>query len=271
MASLTEGISYAAARLPATFQVFSYALNELKRLSPLTPVSCLDVGCGPGGSYWALKETYPSMAHTVLVEPNRFMYDILKILIPETDSVEMAKADAHSFTPSRPFDLISFSYALGEMKDQTAILEKYWKATTQTLLITEPGTPAGFATILKARSFLKERGAFFIAPCGHEGECPLALYPKDWCHFSVRVGRTAAHRQIKKGNLGYEDEKFSYLIATKAPAPFTGSRILKKPLKGTGHVHLDLCTPEGIEKKIISKSAKDLYKKIKTKDWGDIL
>lgn len=199
------------------------------------------------------------------------MYELLKILTPEEPTLTLIKADAQTFSPPHPFDLISFSYSLGEMKDPTAILKKYWTATKDALIITEPGTPAGFSTILKARTFLQDQGAFFIAPCGHNGPCPLSEAPKDWCHFSVRVERTSAHQKIKKGNLQYEDEKFSYLIATKTPPLSLGSRILKKPLKGTGHIRFDLCTPQGVEKKIISKSDGEIYKKAKSKEWGDTL
>lgn len=263
-------MSYALARLPATFQVFEHVLKELKFLYDFAPLSYLDVGCGPGASYWAIKTAYPNLNTVSLLENNAFMYDLLKKLISEDPYVTALKQDAQSFMPL-PFDFVSFSYSLGEMKDKKTLLKKYWEATKQVLILIEPGTPEGFSTILQARSFLKELGAFFIAPCGHNGPCPLASHTKDWCHFSVRVERTLVHQHIKKGNLNYEDEKFSYLIACRTSFPSLGNRILKKPLRGTGHIRLDLCTSTGIEKKTVSKSEGEVYKKAKNKEWGDVL
>jgi len=76
------------------------------------------------------------------------------------------------------------------------------------------------------------------------------------------------HRQLKSGALGYEDEKFSYLIASKLAYSPSGKRVLRTPIKRKGHHILELCTPIGIEKKIISKKEKDLYRKVK---WGDLI
>ena len=38
----------------------------------------------------------------------------------------------------------------------------------------------------------------------------------DWCHFAARLDRSRAHRQSKHAALGWEDEKFAYVIATPA-------------------------------------------------------
>ena len=257
-------------RVPATFQVFVYALDELKRLAPLSPSSCLDIGSGPGASYWAIKEAYPQISSVALLENNRYMQEVLSLLLADEPSVSFIKKAANQFNPDQSYDFISFSYSLGEMEKLEDILGKYWFHTNKALIITEPGTPAGFQTILKARDFLRAQGAFFVAPCGHKSPCPLANQDKDWCHFSVRIERTNSHRVLKKGSLNYEDEKFSYLIATKEEFIAPGARILKRPLKGKGHVRLDLCTPDGIEKKTFSKSNSADYKELKNKDWGDL-
>ncbi|MDC0349255.1 small ribosomal subunit Rsm22 family protein, partial [Alphaproteobacteria bacterium] len=148
---------------------------------------------------------------------------------------------------------------------------KYWSHTNHSLIITEPGTPEGFQTILKARSLLSELGAFFVAPCGHNAPCPLEKEEKDWCHFSQRFERESFHKVIKKGHLNYEDEKFSYLIATKDPFTVEGRRILKKPQKDKGYIKFDLCTSGKIDKRVCSKSKNKDYKDLKRKKWGEIL
>ena len=77
------------------------------------------------------------------------------------------------------------------------------------------------------------------------------------------------HQLLKQGNMGHETEKFCYLIALKqSPAP-AAKRLLKPPLKRTGHVHLELCTSKGVEKIIVSKREKDQYKKARKLYWGD--
>ena len=97
----------------------------------------------------------------------------------------------------------------------------------------------------------------------------------DWCHFSQRVERTSQHRQLKGGTLGYEDEKFSYLIAAKPIAGKTdvasaAARIVRHPGKHSGHVKLSLCTPQGqIENRTVARSNKAAYKSARKAEWGD--
>jgi ribosomal protein RSM22 (predicted rRNA methylase) len=93
----------------------------------------------------------------------------------------------------------------------------------------------------------------------------------DWCHFSQRVERTSQHRQLKGGALGYEDEKFSYVIARKDSVKPAGARIVRHPGKHSGHVQLTLCTPEGrIENQTITRSSKAAYKLARKAEWGDL-
>ena len=63
---------------------------------------------------------------------------------------------------------------------------------------------------------LAAAGAHVIAPCPHAADCPLAA--ADWCHFAQRIERTKIHRSVKGAELGYEDEKFSYIAVARHPA-----------------------------------------------------
>ena len=127
----------------------------------------------------------------------------------------------------------------------------------------------GFALIQKAREHLISLGASLIAPCPHSLACPIKK--TDWCHFSVRIERNRLHRYLKDGSLGYEDEKYSYLVVSRVAVSFPKeARILRHPQKNSGHVRLTLCDTDGNEKeKVITKSNKECYKRARHVDWGD--
>jgi ribosomal protein RSM22 (predicted rRNA methylase) len=168
-------------------------------------------------------------------------------------------------------DLVVISYTLGELPQAAAeaVLNKAWKCAGKFLVLIEPGTRRGFAAIDAARSSLIANQAAILAPCPHHFACPMAA-ARDWCHFSQRVERTWQHRQLKGGALGYEDEKFSYLVAAKNHSPSSEARIVRHPGKHSGHVQLVLCTPEGkIENRTITRSSKEAYKRARKAEWGE--
>jgi ribosomal protein RSM22 (predicted rRNA methylase) len=75
---------------------------------------------------------------------------------------------------------------------------------------------------------------------------------------------------LKQAELGYEDEKFSYVIATRLALPAAQARIVRHPRKHSGHVQLELCTSGGnIEKTTVTKSKKEAYKRARQADWGE--
>lgn len=91
-----------------------------------------------------------------------------------------------------------------------------------------------------------------------------------WCHFSVRLSRTRLHRQLKGADLGYEDEKFMYLVAGRQPARIIDARIVGYPRIGKV-IQLPLCKADGhLENAQISKRDAR-YKIAKKAKWGDAL
>ncbi len=96
-----------------------------------------------------------------------------------------------------------------------------------------------------------------------------------WCHEAVRLPRTALHRRLKGGQLGYEDEKLSYLAVTfdpLLPKVVPPCRIVHAPRNRHGHTHLVLCTFRGcLEPTIISRKYKELYRMAREAEWGDSL
>jgi ribosomal protein RSM22 (predicted rRNA methylase) len=135
----------------------------------------------------------------------------------------------------------------------------------------EPGTPRGFETIIAARDTLIAAGANIVAPCTHAGRCPLA--GKDWCHFDTRLERTRVHQQVKSGSLPYEIEKYSYLIASRqrGAAACDAARVIRRPLKKSGHVILDLCTSlADAQRVVVSRRDRKSYRQARAAKWGDL-
>ncbi|XP_047325172.1 probable S-adenosyl-L-methionine-dependent RNA methyltransferase RSM22, mitochondrial [Impatiens glandulifera] len=86
---------------------------------------------------------------------------------------------------------------------------------------------------LKSLIVPRKNGAFIVAPCGHDGQCPLQKSGK-YCHFVQRLQRTTSQRAYKRSKgvplRGFEDEKFSFVVfrrgqrPTKDPWPLDGMK-----------------------------------------------
>ncbi len=252
-------LAYLGARMPATFAAVHQVLQKLSLKGHL-----LDLGAGPGTASWAGLTLFPELEKITLLEKN-----------PEAIALGKKLAQAHPILRNATWiqenldraipeaDSAILSYVVGELEDYTKVIEHCWRAVS-TLIIVEPGTPKAFERMKKIREQLIALKAYIIAPCPHLFHCP-----NPWCHFSTRVERSRLHRLLKGGSLGFEDEKFCYLIASKSPsAPFS-ARVIRQPLKCTGHVRLSLCTKEGmLVEKTISKKEKNSYRLARNSEWG---
>jgi ribosomal protein RSM22 (predicted rRNA methylase) len=166
-------------------------------------------------------------------------------------------------------DLVIASYVIGEMDaaEQRALAELMWSKARDTLLLIEPGTPAGYARIIALREQLIALGAHVAAPCPHDGKCPLSA--PDWCHFAQRLPRSQAHRQIKGADVPFEDEKFSYVALTREPVTPRPSRVLAEPILNKVEISAKLCTPDGVTMVRVPRRDKDAYARARRWRWGD--
>lgn len=269
-----QRLSYLISRLPATYAALKIAFNAIQERGNLPIKSILDLGAGPGTGMWAACDNFQDIERITLFEKDSAMIALGKrlALFSENQCLQSAhwqESDLETLTTLPPHDLILLSYSVGELHPEKiqSLVKLCWESTKQLLLIVEPGTPAGFERIRFIRSQLIEMGAHLIAPCPHHLACPMS--GGDWCHFAARVERTSLHRRLKGGDLGYEDEKFSYIAATKTPFELPHSRILREPMRHSGHVVLKLCTSQGVQNPTISKKMGDAYKKARKADWGD--
>jgi ribosomal protein RSM22 (predicted rRNA methylase) len=269
-----DALAYALVRMPATYAAVTASLNALREITPhFAPASLLDVGAGPGTATWAAAEAFPSLESFTLLDANSVLralaLDIgrgsvrLRDMAYQRGDARAALADAEAA------DLVVASYMIAEVSDaeQSALTELMWTKTRDTLLIVEPGTPAGYARILAVRRQLIASGAHVAAPCPHDGECPLAA--PDWCHFTQRLPRSRAHKQIKSAELPYEDEKFAYVALTRAPVARHPARVLAQPDVNKVEVTAKLCTAEGLVIARIPRRAKGDYSAARRWRWGD--
>lgn len=149
----------------------------------------------------------------------------------------------------RQHDLVIASYVLGEiasLKDRFTIVRQLWDLTRDVLVLVEPGTPHGANIISQVRSHIlwmekrkcrkleaaskvaskdlitEKIGAHVVAPCPHDGACPLDNTEK-YCHFVQRLERTTSQRAYKRSKgvplRGFEDEKFCYVAFRRGPRP----------------------------------------------------
>ena len=262
-------LAYLVTRLPATYAAIFEVLHKLHKVAPeLRPRTVLDVGAGPGTATMAAHEFFGPIPATLVEKDPQFIQLGKELLAGDTRWIEQSFTDVSIDTQH---DLVIMSYSLGEASHDAVnkVIDRLLQVTCGACVIIEPGTPRGYETIMKVRNRFIEKGAHLLAPCPHAKACPIN--PGDWCHFSTRLARSRLHRFVKGVSLGFEDEKFSYIIASPTERTLIdGDRIIRAPEKRGNHILLTLCTNEGtFEKRTISKSDKELFSAAKRADWGD--
>jgi ribosomal protein RSM22 (predicted rRNA methylase) len=249
--------AYLATRMPATFAAAFKILAELQAL-PVT--SILDVGAGTGAAALAARALFPEAAIT-LIERDPSLAEVALEFVPDAKVIH---ADLDLMNALPPHDLVIAGWSAGELAKPIAT--RLWEAARVALVVAEPGTPRGAATIRGIREELLGAGAHMYAPCPAEMACPMTA--PDWCHFAARVERSSLHRRLKEGTLGYEDEKFSYVALVRDAAGMGDSRILRHPQHHPGLIELDLCTTRGLERRRVTKRDRDAFRAARKAEWG---
>ncbi len=164
--------AYLTTRLPATFAAISAALAAVAEARPdFAPRSALDAGAGPGTATWAAAQrgTASRMRHWWKRAPPSVLWDErLGLTLPRVTWRRLPGLDA-ALADLSPSDLVLLAYVLDELPEaaREPLIKQLWTLTTDTLLIVEPGTPAGWKRILHARDILIQAGAYILAPCPH--------------------------------------------------------------------------------------------------------
>ncbi|CAA7031947.1 unnamed protein product [Microthlaspi erraticum] len=257
-----ETAAYVASRMPAVFSVCYRVLTEIRRRLPdFEPKRVLDFGAGTGSGFWAVKEVWPNSAEKInIVEPSQSMQRAGRNLIQGlkdlplihgyTSLIALSK-EINKRKQERKHDLVIASYVLGEipsLKDRISVVRQLWDLTDDLLVLVEPGTPHGANIISQMRShilWMEKRklrklekkmkndetvkdvldlklGAHIVAPCPHDGKCPLENTAK-YCHFVQRLQRTSSQRSYKRTKgvplRGFEDEKFCFVAFRRGQRP----------------------------------------------------
>ncbi len=275
--------AYAAFRMPATFAAVRAALRAAPGLRPAT---LLDVGGGTGAAVWAAAAVFPSLRTAQVLDGSTAALGLGRTLAAgAADPVLAGTTWTHARWPTdRPAagrapdpggalpaaDLVTMAYFVGELAagEQVAVVAAA-ADRAPAVAVVEPGTPAGFRDLLRARDTLIEAGLRVVAPCPHDLACPWAAGP-DWCHFAARLPRSVRHRQVKGGTLGWEDEKFGYVVAVRGGGGRAPGRVVRHPYQRKGLVELTVCAARpGIERVIVSKRRGRDYKAARDAGWGD--
>eukprot|EP01037_Dinobryon_pediforme_P013246 gene13246-13354_t len=120
--------AYVSARMPATYAAMDMCFQMIKNVFP---TSILDLGAGPGTATLAALNLWPKLKIAILVEHHAAMSRF-----------------------SKEYDLVTLGYVLGELnqEQQLAALKKAWDATKEFLVITMPGTPHDYQTLMRVKN-----------------------------------------------------------------------------------------------------------------------
>jgi len=266
-----DAIAYSLSRMPATYAAVSRVLAEVVERAPdFAPNTLLDAGAGPGTAAWAAGDSFDGLAAT-LFDHNAEFIELARTIAGELAAdANVLHHDLMRFDLNRSFDLVTCAYALTELSDAAALdaAQRLWTHTTGVLVIVEPGRPREYQRLMDIRARLIEQGGTILAPCPHDAPCPLVA--PDWCHFSVRLGRSREHMRMKGGTLGYEDEKYSYLVVARPGiGTRTPARVIRPPEENKFSVSLPLCAPLGVELRVVPSRDKPAFKSAKKLGWGD--
>jgi ribosomal protein RSM22 (predicted rRNA methylase) len=274
--SEADALAYALARMPATYAAVAASLSAFAEIAPdFAPETLLDVGAGPGTASWAAAEAFSSLQDFTLLDANatlsRLALELARNSTRLSDCRYLPGDAATNLAEASQADLVVASYVIGELSesDQRKLAETMWAKARHALVVIEPGTPAGTARILALRQQLIGLGAFVAAPCPHDKPCPLIA--PDWCHFSQRLPRSQAHRQIKGAEVPFEDERFIYVALTRTPPATRAARVLAPPDVGKAEITAKLCTEVGVELAKVPRRDKAGYASARRWRWGDAI
>lgn len=278
-----RALGYLAGRFPATYAAAQAALRQVPLEALAGANSVLDLGAGPGTATWALLERWPAIRQASFLESDPDMLEHARALGTAFEGLQVSLKSGDlraQLQASQPHDVVVLAYVLSELaeRDQEALLESVWAKAARGLFLLEPGTPETSRRVQAARRQLVALGGHLAAPCPQSGACPLLTAPKNakglvpWCHFSVRLERRGLHKMVKGGDLGYEDEKYSWLYVSRGPASPPPYRLHSDPHRRNRNLTLDVCDKDGRRQDLFfdrRKTPANVRQAARRLRWGD--
>lgn len=293
-----HAVGYLYKRMPNTYASAYRILHEIKhRLPDLDPKTCLDYGAGTGACSWAATELFPDLS-SFAIEPSKEMRTLGKKVSAKMPKISWG--DSMASLPSIAetegiYDIVICGYVLSEVENpvtRNLIVDALWQRTRKVMIFIEPGTPKGSRLIYSIREWvlktMTRAESNIVAPCPHEGECPLASHKNSWCHFSQFTCKYPKDVITRvKGEKNFENEKFSYIVVKRGIVPryyskdqelnlaeksFLWPRLVRPTIRRQGHIVYDVCRKDKLERLVLSKSAveKDVYRFLRKAHWGDL-
>lgn len=121
---------------------------------------------------------------------SRSIFDSGKSIWPHA-SISYTYADASSFQPARPADMIISSFAVNEWMEHREVSELYaWTDRMMAslvpgglLIVLEPSLRFVVERIERLRDYVAQAGRYqIVAPCPHHAPCPMLAEKRGWCH-----------------------------------------------------------------------------------------
>lgn len=240
-----EADAYLAGMMPQVYaSVYPVLLELRKRLGrDWRPRKVLDCGVGPGTAGLAFNHVFgdenphrpdkvPEM--TVVEAGHELRSRIPRVWSRESnwESTEVHHRMASPEAQHHRYSVILAPHLLGEVKGRPSerddLVRDLWARLEPNgvLLLLERGHPMGFEQVARARQLLlrqaakRSEAAHVIAPCPHDGACPMFLHGhqpnrRQWCHFSQRLQRPDFLQRTKHSKSNSEDVTYSYILIRK--------------------------------------------------------
>ncbi|KDQ14022.1 hypothetical protein BOTBODRAFT_66460 [Botryobasidium botryosum FD-172 SS1] len=150
-------------------------------------------------------------------------------------------------TPEGTIALCAFTLStLPDDRARRMMLREMWATGADVMIVLDHGSREGFKCVADAREYLlgkgkkainkaaeldsiaeangssspSKLGSHVVAPCPHDGVCPLTLpTARQHCFFVQRLERPSYLRKTKHATRGQEDVQYSYVVLRRGPRP----------------------------------------------------
>lgn len=247
------------AHYSATYAVFDHIKQRLGPEWNVGRV--VDWGSGTGSGLWASAHAFqrstgdtedPRVADSTMVsyvgiERREGLVNIGRRLLRDLELGDLNVSWQKSFREENNYDrldgkdvLALSAFSLSSHSTplaRKAAVKEIWDSGADIIVLIDHNTTAGFECIAEARDYLLRlgkqevedpatqefpvKGCHVVAPCPHDGECPLfhPIASKLVCGFTQRLQRPEFVRKTKHAKLGHEDIGYSYVVIRRGARP----------------------------------------------------